>query len=857
MAHSTPKNINRNRYQSLIIFITIFVIIIVGVLSINFYFSAQFSDDAKEINLAGRQRMLSQKMAKSLHKLIQAQSANSDIDEAFNELKLTFILFDKTLTAFTKGGSVIGADGQPLLLEQVDIELAKKAIIESNKVWPQYRSAVLKLIESDISPLKALAYSIEYAKEKNENILLIMDELTLSLQNNKYKNIYVNLSGRQRMLSERIIKTLFEIVNAQSANTDTNHLLLQIDNDIQAFDLTLNIFLNGGDIAVDKTKATYLEKVSDDGSINLINQILTIWQPLSISISSILNSNNGIYTTVAVANNFANIENLNLLKLMNNLTIALDQDSSHRSDSLRYIQIFGIVLALIMFAFIVLFFLKHLRKMDVELGQAKQEMDRILETVNDGLFLVDRNHIIGAQHSDSLPRVINVEQPAGMNFLNILRKIVPDKTLQTAKDYLELLYGDRVNAELVKDLNPLDEVEVYFDEEGINKSVGHLGFEFTRVIKNDAISHLLVQVEDVTEKVKLEKELAESKDIAQSQFDLMLQVLHVQPEVLEQFLTETENALSDINKVLQERTNRKNTYQNKLNNISRHMHRIKGDASSLELKGFEQKAHDFENLFEQMRQLSDLSGKEFLPVVIKLDEFMSQIESLRILITKLSELQGSIKKDYTNHSEKSQIFENDSFNNKRISKKLYSLSRSLAAKQNKKIILNIFNERLLPDDYVKPVHDILTQLIRNSIVHGIEKPLRRNSLNKTDEGLIKIRFTHDKSENLIIEYLDDGKGLIEQEILDVAIKKGLILKDKTTLWDKNKIIPLIFKPGFSTKEKVDTDAGRGMGMDVIADQIKILKGKIGLKSIDNKFVKFVIKLPKIDTDDVKMLQEYK
>ena len=306
------------------------------------------------------------------------------------------------------------------------------------------------------------------------------------------------------MLSQSIAKSLLELVNAQSANLDVKTILELLNKDVQAFNETINILLKGGEIQLGNDKI-FINPVKNKESVELINKSLELWQPLYKSITDIINGDNSIYSKVATVNKFVNHENLNLLDLMNNLTITLDYDSNRRSNILSYVQIGCIILAIIMFSIIILFFLKHLRQADKKLERAKEETDRILETVNDGLFLLNREHIIGLQHSKALAKVLNVAKPAGMNFFSILRKIVPENTLKTAKDYLGLLYGDRVNEELVAGLNPLDNVEVYFGQDRINKKVGYLDFEFKRVIKDGNISHLLVQVLDITETVKLEK----------------------------------------------------------------------------------------------------------------------------------------------------------------------------------------------------------------------------------------------------------------------------------------------------------------------------------------------------------------
>ena len=526
---------------------------------------------------------------------------------------------------------------------------------------------------------------------------------------------------------------------------------------------------------------------------------------------------------------------------MNDLTFALEKDQSQRSNILGYIQLVGIALALGMFGFIMMFFMKHLKKADAQLNQAMEETDEILTTINDGLFLIDQNHIIGQQHSKSLSEIINVVEPAGKNFLTVLGDIVPDKTLRVANEYLELLFGDRVHEDLVGDLNPLDQVEVYFDGDDYDKQLGYLAFDFKRVTKKGNIPHLLVQVEDISQKVILQKKLEETKGAAQQQFDMMLQVLHVQPKVLVQFLDDTESSLNKINATLQQQSDvidSRRDNEEKIKKISRYMHRIKGDASGLQLLGFEQKAHEFEDLFTNLKKKLDLSGKDFLPIVIKLEEFLKQLGSLRAMINKLADLKEALS------SESGSELQIDNAHNTKMSTILNILVNSVSSRQNKNVILNIFNEHLLPDHYVKPVHDILTQLIRNSIVHGIEDSKTRQAFNKTDEGVIAVKFFTDQKTNMLtMKYLDNGKGLHTKELVNTAIKKGILSKEDAEKMSKKEIYSLIFKPGFSTKQEAGTDAGRGVGMDVIDDLVKKHLGKISIDSIENLTFKLDIEFP--------------
>jgi chemotaxis protein histidine kinase CheA len=311
--------------------------------------------------------------------------------------------------------------------------------------------------------------------------------------------------------------------------------------------------------------------------------------------------------------------------------------------------------------------------------------------------------------------------------------------------------------------------------------------------------------------------------------------------VLAQFLEDAEKSLFNINDILKlKQGNGINSRLNvdKINSISRHIHRIKGDASGLQLQGFEQKAHEFEDLFASLKNKPNVSGKDFLPIVIKLEEFLKQLGSLRAMINKLSNLKETFS---DKHGTELQI---DNANNTKMSTILNILVNSVSSRQGKNVILNIFNEHLLPQNFVKPIHEILIQLIRNSIVHGIEDSKTRQKFNKTDEGVIAVKFFVDsKSKTLTMKYIDNGKGLNSSEILASALNKGLINHRESLHMSEKEAYALILKSGFSTKQDVDKDAGRGVGMDVIYDIVKQFNGNISINSVENQIFKLDIVLP--------------
>lgn len=131
-------------------------------------------------------------------------------------------------------------------------------------------------------------------------------------------------------------------------------------------------------------------------------------------------------------------------------------------------------------------------------------------------------------------------------------------------------------------------------------------------------------------------------------------------------------------------------------------------------------------------------------------------------------------------------------------------------------------------------------MMRNAVVHGIESPDIRQAAGKPASGRITIRL-HREGAEMIIDVADDGAGLNVESIRRKALEKGL-LKSGSKVSD-DEIMQLILTPGFSTAEKVTQSAGRGVGMDVVANEIKKLGGSLQISSVTGHGTNFTIRLP--------------
>lgn len=169
------------------------------------------------------------------------------------------------------------------------------------------------------------------------------------------------------------------------------------------------------------------------------------------------------------------------------------------------------------------------------------------------------------------------------------------------------------------------------------------------------------------------------------------------------------------------------------------------------------------------------------------------------------------------------------------------LVRDLAAKTGKKIQLVLSGEETeLDKTVIESIGDPLTHLLRNSADHGLELPEERLDNNKPELGTIRLNAFHEGG-TICITVEDDGRGLNREKLLAKAIKQGLIGEsDKLT---DDQIWSLIFKPGFSTAEKITDVSGRGVGMDVVKRNIDALGGTVSIKTSQGKGTTFTLKLP--------------
>jgi len=167
--------------------------------------------------------------------------------------------------------------------------------------------------------------------------------------------------------------------------------------------------------------------------------------------------------------------------------------------------------------------------------------------------------------------------------------------------------------------------------------------------------------------------------------------------------------------------------------------------------------------------------------------------------------------------------------------------RDVSAELGKNIKLEINGaDAELDKTVVEKIGDPLMHLVRNAMDHGIESEAEREEAGKTEQGTLSLNAYHD-SGSIVIEVVDNGRGLSKEKILAKAMEKGLISSGQNMI--DSEIYRLIFEAGFSTADKVTNLSGRGVGMDVVRRNIELLRGTVDVDSEPGQGTTITIRLP--------------
>lgn len=646
-----------------------------------------------------------------------------------------------------------------------------------------------------------------------------------SIAESRYDSRTINISGRQSMLSQKITKAAlamedvkdsaaFETYQTELAEAadlwERSHNALQYGNE----ELNLNNVNNS-----ERTLLLFLEVEPHFTAMEAaVDQLRQMDIPEDSASKAILDAE--INTLMRHEPDF--------LRVMNEITEDYDNESATRVTELsrtEYILLF-IALGLLFLEGLLIFrpvinrintYTQELISKEKSLEEALEEQKKekakveflnnqaqtVFENVNQGLFLLDRKFTISELHSQAMEDILESENIGGDNFINLMRPRLIKRDQDALEMFAKHLFNPEIDDEVLSQLNPIDQVEIYNSNnpEGTIES-RFLRFSFARVWDANQIQSVLVNANDETNEVLMQRRISESEEKNKRESEQLLSILRVDASLLNEFLTRAKESLRGISERYE--AHQSENYSELLNFTFNVVHNLKGNATLVELHLVADRLHKIENIIVELRDKANILGNDFLKILYEMSELSHIITNMNKMLVRIAEVNRQLSGEATNDS-----------NIKLIDSLRTGLSK--LCKEIKKPAQLEFDDGdvTIPRKYHLTLKDVTIQLLRNTLVHGIEDPDTRVVKGKPVTGRIHIKVKKIGSDRLEYIYEDDGEGLNYEKITQKAIASGLISPTAAETMTDDEHIRLLFSDGFSTATEITHHAGRGQGMSII------------------------------------------
>ena len=323
---------------------------------------------------------------------------------------------------------------------------------------------------------------------------------------------------------------------------------------------------------------------------------------------------------------------------------------------------------------------------------------------------------------------------------------------------------------------------------------------------------------------------------------LLGELLRVDRLALSNFMAYAARILARALTQLQRRTHEAEQFQDKLNRLHTLYTRLLRRAAGLSL-------HSLAKLLERTVAAIDVprtgevrTGDALLPALVCIDAvFLALMSVAQRTGVPLSVRRGSRRRTPFGTVKTSGEAEASAGNpSSQLALALQQLAEQLAASQGKLIQLTTIGLEHVPDTQFAAFFDMLSQMLRNAIEHGIETPAVRRAGGKNPRGALLVEFQDRHGGLAELNFQDDGAGLDAERIVQVAVGSGLIAEDTSLEQNRRQASALIFHSGLSTAAE---PAGRGLGMRIVRDNVKRLHGQIQVATKRGLFTRLRIRVP--------------
>lgn len=466
---------------------------------------------------------------------------------------------------------------------------------------------------------------------------------------------------------------------------------------------------------------------------------------------------------------------------------------------------------------------------------ARDEFIQFLSNINDGILVVDIEGCIAPYYSLAAEKILKTYRLEGRHIQDIFGSILPKDIYSQFTDFFELLFQDQIDASTLMKMNPMRKVETFFDNGEGNIVSKFLDVSFIQLEREKDEARIMLVISDITEEEELSRAVQESKNVHESNMELFYRLIHVDPGVLLDFISSSEEHLGSINDVLRE----EGTLDSRFQRIFNLIHSIKGDAQTIGLDLVADEAHRIEDSMQELKKTPRLKNSDFLELAVGVSHLQKMITRCKELVQRLQNFQTG----YLRLNGKAQP-DNPDQSGSRLVSSLDALVQRLSKDAGFDVHLDVtdFHDDRIPRVFEKSLKDIFIQLIRNSFTHGFEDALLRRAQGKPITASIKI-FSAIEDGELLISFRDDGGGINFSTLSDTLLRDGIISPGKAASMNQRELLNYLFEPGVSTLEHAHHSGGRGVGLSRVQDILKELRGRLRVKSRKGEFCEFIMRLP--------------
>ena len=474
-----------------------------------------------------------------------------------------------------------------------------------------------------------------------------------------------------------------------------------------------------------------------------------------------------------------------------------------------------------------------------DLEQERVRTNLILSAISEGVFLLDRKFCIQEGYSANLKDLLNHPDLGGRDFFSLLENRIPEDNIRSTQEYLEFLFRDDLDEETLRELNPLSKIEFHYeDQSGLWLSSRFLSFLFKRVVQDDKIESIICTVKDISSEEELTKKLEESERYNKKQIEWLVNILHVKPILLQEFVKVVEDELKEIDDALKNPIDF-GGYNSVLNIIVRAIHRIKRNSAILDLNFIKDQAVRFKDELDQIQKKKEVSGSDFVPIVVRLGDIRMMMQEIHTLMSRVKHFKNSLRTTRK-------------YEDGLITSTISELIEELCIETKKKVNFKYedFNSEEIPFQHQQIVKEFLVILTKFTILHSIETPEQRRAANHNPEATIELETFNDDI-NFGFKFRHDGRLIrIERMLQKVIDARDAAIDEEDSIDEKSQlgseVLQLFFTPTSNPMHIGDLNDTDGIlqDMQMVKKKLTLHGGRSKITFTSEEYCEYTITLPK-------------